>query len=956
MLPNGLYAFILTECFITMNLHRVNYPVIDREYTRRIRNELDNGRDVHVTLFTPDEVDFLLDMEDGENEGYVVDLVEEVFVRSHGLRLDLAVEGPANVNVASTTIEMENRHNVYMVSQNKGRIRRFDTGKYDSALVPRVSPQDANVATVSLDYSAGRPRVTRIEGLKLDTKSDPVETALTNALVSVQTLMSLGMDVDSLIDVVERIWGIDYVRELMNTAAFSPTGSIPDFLASGGRPAPSAYVSPNIMSMYQIVQRPTYDVDDSGVANLFLSRSALLTKFISCMTHMFVEGSALNLMTFSPNPAQFSRFDPTKISGTASVSVGSPALTSLRHMVAHLDSYEDYIEHRQSARAAVRAEKWTVERDMNAMAVAALKPNALSFASVNVYRSEPIMSMSHVKSIVVPVTSEDAAPSRLAAVAWGMFHNEKTPTMYKTLLEIRICMLGWCLLETDPNKVSSWWREFSHVPGIASVLSGMNVARFANNSEVMALMSLPARGLDSAGLWVMFRIANMLRESVCAAFDSAISYRDTGKLPLSMDPIKPYRIGTLFRSIMFANEYLSKVMNVAPFKYSKSVTAAIAEQLSHRGALRVSTKAIAHSSKSYDEWLGYTKNSKVSEAKSAEARTRQLFSIIKADWSNYYYGKAVSIDNTLKYLNKVQSFADVRLIDVEANMPHTRGYQHVFASGLLAEIVLCHGRALAYKFVSVTLNVDLGASTGKDATKETFERYIEFLKSVTLDAAMDAVTVDLHIDKLLCAENSHAKKALNKSVSDIMKRSWIFTDCADMIEEAIVEAYETDAYVVGRTVREAVRSDWISVNDGSDIESKHEKVEERKENELISDREIAICMSFSGTGARDSEVNHMASIVYNLRNIADHMTSISSEYSLILARECESTAALLEMNPKCDALTRCHELVREFEYASARMDGCMVGDQLDFVPDNAVAKLKDMVAGCVDSRKVSIIK
>jgi len=941
-----------------MNLHRVNYPVIDRAYTSAIRDELDNGRDVQVTLFTPEEVDYLLDMEDGENEGYIVDLVEEVFIRSHGLKLDLAVEGPANVHLASVEIGRENRHNVYMVSENKARIRSFNLDHYDPDLIPKVSPQDANLATVSLDYSAGRPRVSRIEGLKLDTKSDPVESALTNALVSVQTLMSLGMDVENLIEVVEEIWDIDFVRDLMKTAAFSPTGSMPDFLASGGRPAPSAYLSPNIMSMFQVIQRPTYDSDDAGVANMFLSRSALMAKFISCMTHMFITGSALNLMTFSPNPAQFSRFDPKKISGTSSVRSGSPSVTSLRCMVAHLSSYDDYIHHRQSARAAVRSESWTIERDINAIAVMSLRPTVLDFSMNHITSSIPIMSLGPAPAIIAQTIAEDAAPSKLAAVTWGMFHSDRTPTMYKALMEVRICMIGWCLLETDVNKMHLWWKDFSHVPGVASVLSGMNIARFREHPEVMALLRLESRALDTAGLFVMVRIANMLRESVVEAFESATNFVATQKLPLRMDRPVQFYVGKLFRSVHYANKYLAKVCSVAPFKYSSAVTKCAADQLSNRGALMVNTRVIAKSSNKYDDWLSFTKTHRVSAEKSDVARTRQLFASIRADWSNYYFSKAMSIDNSLKYLNKLQRFSEVRLLDVIENKPYTRGYQHVFAMGLLAEIVICHARALAYKFVSIKVTIALGTSVGKDATKETFDNYMEYLRSVDLDIAMNSVTADKHLEKFTCKENSTAKKCLMHSVDKIAEKSEIFLGCNSMISDAILESYANESYLVGKTIREAVKSDWMALNsDKAAILKAPVKYQaEAEETENLTDRDIALAMSFALAGERYKEPNQFASIVYNLKNISSHMSEVGSEYAMTVARECEVVADTLEINPKCDTLTRCQEIVREFEFASARMDVCCSGDQIDFLPDDALAKLSAMIQSCAEVRRLNIIR
>jgi len=102
------------------------------------------------------------------------------------------------------------------------RRKLFPPDTPDAHLIPKITPQDVNIAMKSLDFASSRSPSHGVPGIVLDKKEDPVEQAFFKQIQVVQILQKLGVNVDSMIDHMEIEWGIDYVQRLVKELALGP--------------------------------------------------------------------------------------------------------------------------------------------------------------------------------------------------------------------------------------------------------------------------------------------------------------------------------------------------------------------------------------------------------------------------------------------------------------------------------------------------------------------------------------------------------------------------------------------------------------------------------------------------------------------------------------------------------------------------------------------------------------
>jgi len=466
-----------------MSKYAKNYPVIDTYFTSVICNNRDSGIDTVTNLMTADEFDFLLDGDDEGNEAYVTKLAEEIILRAHGVHVDLALEGPATLNIASCPLQEGNLHNSILIMKPDVKIREYPLDSPDAEYIPKITPEDVNRAVTSIDYDSRRPRLSKIEGIHLNSRECPIERCFMNAVMTIQTLNEWEVVVPGLVAVVDRIWGIDYTQQLVDRLALACTDDVSAMLASGGRPDPSIYICANYTTLYQMVSKPSYDAKAMGVSNIFFSRSKQLAKFIHLMTDMCIGPPGLPSMAFSVNPAQFAAFDPAALSGTYGQvqTVGEPS--GYAHMIPNIASCEEFVSSRQSV-------KQTLDITTKSVANITLAINSLDMTKPVMKRSQRRIARQSTDMIDSSVpglvdesyawSPEEARPSHVLSVLTGMFHKAPSSEMYQPVTETCLLFMAMCTMLPDSSSMHNMWGMISHGPGFATLLRNVSMTRAAN--------------------------------------------------------------------------------------------------------------------------------------------------------------------------------------------------------------------------------------------------------------------------------------------------------------------------------------------------------------------------------------------------------------------------------------------------------------------------------------------
>lgn len=142
--------------------------MIDSAYTTLIRSEHDKGGDVTHMVVTEEEIDWLMDAEDDDFGDGIIALTEEAVYRSTGLKVDLSAEGPARSVVIRAGDSELQEHNTFIVSNTGINTQNLIDVERDVDSIPKVTPQDVNYATRSLDFPMTRPINTALDGMGID--------------------------------------------------------------------------------------------------------------------------------------------------------------------------------------------------------------------------------------------------------------------------------------------------------------------------------------------------------------------------------------------------------------------------------------------------------------------------------------------------------------------------------------------------------------------------------------------------------------------------------------------------------------------------------------------------------------------------------------------------------------------------------------------------------------------
>jgi len=448
---------------------------IDFEYSRFVRAVVDDGTDFNGPLIQRSEAEHLVYGMDEVNEGFATALDKEAIYRSFGLKVDLSPQGasPWTVLRVDGEIDDESAHDVYSVEAAPANVRLFDSRMSDFRRVPKVTPDDANVAKKSIDFPGKRVAATRLDAISLDRSANPAEVCFIDQLTVCQALSVMGADATGLIEWVAARWGVPFVSQLVRDVSLAPIGSVELYMATGGRPTPSIYVSPNYMAGFRVVQKPTFEPEKVFVSGVFHARFKVMAKFRLAMTTAIYGPKFVTRLSFYANPAQMSPYAVGKMGGSRWDPERLPTQTSYAGTIEGRESFLDFLRCRQATKQFAGSMALTAVKAAESVIYTS---DATSFYStVKMKKREGIMDAGVVGDMRSEPTYSTSAPARILSLLYTALHEEPTAETYKIC--DGACWTMGTLMSVRPASKDIFvnFSTIYNMPGMSGLLSLVNV-------------------------------------------------------------------------------------------------------------------------------------------------------------------------------------------------------------------------------------------------------------------------------------------------------------------------------------------------------------------------------------------------------------------------------------------------------------------------------------------------
>jgi hypothetical protein len=776
---------------------------MDRDFTRHIRDTVEANGIYYGNLYTEAEVDALLDMdiEDTVNPNLPTEAAEELIYRTTGIQVELAAQGAASLTLGSVKDGRFDSRNTLTMIKSELRTRVYDPGHPDTWLVPPRTRDDANLAVSSINFPQRKISGTPLDNLRIDTKDNPAEKALSNALSFAQALHGWGADVAEFCGVVDKVFGISYAMALIEKCGYAETADLDEYLATGGRPPPQVNMSPNRVSQFITRDRPMYAKEDVGAASIFAGRSQELARFISVFTNMCHGDGYQDLFKFQINRAQFSMFDPSVFKGVKLRTDVKPRPSDAAASIADKGTIDSYIRARQAARVAFKTKERTLIKTLGLFrarkAVTAVWLGAAQ--PMHVPGSKDIMQIGLPKYKPADPIHQLAVPTRVNAIAHAICHRTDRDDYVATLDATAIVSCYTSASCENIETFSTRWNGYIAVQGFARSMDAINLSDVTTIAEFEALVK-SADDQKLVGRVAVYHRACMhstvnVREAI-SMIDASSTGRD---MPKKFGSPRKYRIGKYPRVLRLV--YDGARGN--PYSAIRSASGQLHGRVATKGVVDIDAEQAAR--------MFNKAEAEVARSKSKHTKFSAYLRIatqgVRDTWANFYYARARS-RLSLLYAMIPGNYRTMSLCvdDIQATLTRNaddRDYGKMAIAGLAVEIMVDLAGYLAYKFASISL---LGFKTAPDADK-WIESYKKWL-STSFKAEVgfqDSISIDLHTEKF--GSKSAIVKELGELAEKIAPEADNLPSAKIIVELMIKEFYVTYKDKVSLSLGEMLRKD-----------------------------------------------------------------------------------------------------------------------------------------------------
>jgi hypothetical protein len=769
-------------------------------YSSSIRDQVETYGSCDAPLWSDEEIDDLLFGEDRPNDDRALKMTEAAIYRQTGMRVDLAPQGAAVANLVKAGQSVNQEHNTVTVELSDYAARLFKEDDDDIAIVPKLTAEDPNVAVRSIDRASKKKAASSLDLITLNKNENPVEICMLDQITCVQALEHMGANVDDLVDYIDATWGIDYTRKLLDQVALAPVASISDFIATGGRPDPAIYASANFASTARIKERVRVDANELGHLGGFFSRSAYIAKFICITTKMLRTTGPVATFSFHTNPAHLSECSSGGLSGTVwaipdEVSRHRHALAS---SVVHKASYEEFIRCRHAVKEAARVQR------ASAMSVAIKLMEESGGSSrwkfENIIGFEEVFDPVTFKTHSIMPKVEDAAPSQITSILFGLVHTAKTPSDFTTGVEMIASMLALSSCCSYAANIASHFGLILSIRGLRTAIQAVNIARAMNDiSELKGLIEKYGSTRTVIGMYLTCRHVQHTRMAHTLAWDKLEEWSHGARLPNAIQPETGYKVGRFRRYAKAAVDMMRKVNPIRPYTYLGSYHSAMNAQAMATSIFDCSVaKALdaqcAVAAKARAARKGKANRSAPNGDK---IKFRVIFSNVRAKWVRFYTELA----------NAWTSACKICAIERVKQETSSKKAAMMCYSGCITEVCVNHGIALAFEFYEIKFKDLKGV---RDKVLETYSRALRSTADVSKMVVVDSKASMLSSRSALTV----ALEEKAKTVSDFSARGPLgIEECKSIMRSA----YSAAGPKVARAVREMLERDKSLVQKEAEI-------------------------------------------------------------------------------------------------------------------------------------------
>lgn len=782
---------------------------IDNNFTKILRTALETRGKVTAPVITIGEARALTRGDFLTTADLPLHLTRAALFRSTGLDVDLATQGPASSNIVKKGASVNQQHNTFSVSLDESRDRRFRSTTTDHENVPKLTPQDANRAVGSLDFPSTRPRGTPIQGLKLDDKENPYEKVFVDQLTVGQIMHHWGADYMPIVKYIDRAWQITYAKELIENVSLCRASDLTAYLANGGRPAPSVYISPNIMSRYTVDESPRVSFEKLGYSGAFVGRSRKMAQFIMATLGIVYGEGCTFVEDFHMNPAHLSKFSTDDLVEWV-IELPSQVPRALgRETIAAIDTYDEYVRARLTVRSAETATREHAKDVLNALA--ATRSKALDSYKNRVFMKgdTAIMATINTASVNKDVATENAAPSRLTALLLAIFHGPPDPAKYLTLVSTCHALLVLAFMDYESDAYVLIWKHLMQGPGLHDLVEVLNLSRIKEIEEVNAMLRVypRIRNRELIAHYVIGRQIAFMKTTINSAVyeTNTLIFRDTKDPLFGSKEIVVQKVGKLVRPIRLVEDMLNYTYGTRPYSYlTRFKQVAVTES--------AKCSLLIHRNDAVYAYLIMADNHNMH-------RMRPLVSSLRHTWCGYYLNEALMIKRLVRSICAVEPKATCRL-DSKVFDDTTRvGKSEWLIRGFALEYAAAMSKYFMYKWYHIspgTLAADLVVDDKMVASEfwtSTVNAYINALKAgkdikfkVDPKAHQLAINSGIRADvakrleefAAICNETGGEQVRLVKAMTNVVRdhyanNSWVF-------EATLKDAINNDRASVAPTV------------------------------------------------------------------------------------------------------------------------------------------------------------
>jgi hypothetical protein len=493
----------------------------DSNFTAFVRNAVEVNGFCEHSVFTEAELDWLL--EDGYDDisGGIARLAEEAIMRTTGIPVDLSLEGPARTAIVLSDGTPGQEHNTFTLVSSEARARDFGPGTVDKSSIPKITPQDANTAVRSIDFPAGKVRGTPVDGMRLDDKDNPAEGCFSAQVTVAQILHFWGVNADGLIMAINSEWGIDYAGKLVRDAAYCRAADLGSFIASGGRPSPQIYMSPNVLSRYAFLNKPTVDVRSIGYSASFVGRSRALCKFIIASSSQFLGNGFVNSASFHMNPACMTTFDPVSLEDWDITGENDVRPGACSNLLVSSACFDDFVGARQPLAVARAVDRIDLAKACLAVANIERMPLYVSPSeNVTDLADRLIMGRSVTRNIRTDMYVE-ADPRKSGAILFNCYNGDAVASKYTSVVGSCAGILALCAIRPGSINYAAYWRAIRASVGLGDVINTVNIASVDRNKYFRHVKEAlqDTKSNDAISIALMNRHIDHVRPAIISALE-----------------------------------------------------------------------------------------------------------------------------------------------------------------------------------------------------------------------------------------------------------------------------------------------------------------------------------------------------------------------------------------------------------------------------------------------------